>query len=47
VDGGITKGKVPSTVVDMSGEEPVLIREGAISSNQLKIFLPTLSDPRS
>ena len=46
VDGGVTHGIVPSTVVDMSGEEPRLVREGAISSIQLKIFLPTLSVPQ-
>jgi len=46
VDGGVTQGIVPSTVVDMSGEEPRLVREGGISSSQLKIFLPTLSVPQ-
>ena len=47
VDGGITHGIVPSTVVDMTGGEPRLVREGKISSSQLKIFLPTLSAPPS
>ena len=47
VDGGVTQGIVPSTVEDMSGEEPRLVREGRISSNQLKIFLPALLDSPS
>lgn len=47
VDGGVTQGIVPSTVVDMSEKEPLLVREGGISSSQLKIFLPTLSIPPS
>lgn len=47
VDGGVTPGIVPSTVVDMSGGEPRLVREGGISSAQLKKFLPSLSDPPS
>lgn len=47
VDGGITQGTLPSTVVDMSGEEPRLVREGAISSSQLKIFLPAMTGPQS
>jgi L-threonylcarbamoyladenylate synthase len=47
VDGGMTQGIIPSTVVDMSGEEPRLVREGKIPSSQLKIFLPSLSDPPS
>lgn len=32
VDGGKTMGRVESTVVDVSGREPVVIREGAIAS---------------
>jgi L-threonylcarbamoyladenylate synthase len=47
VDGGRTQGFLPSTVVDLSRERPRLIREGAISSSQLKIFLPSLFDPSS
>jgi L-threonylcarbamoyladenylate synthase len=47
VDGGVTQGIVPSTVVDMSGGEPCLVREGEISSSQLKKFLPSLSGPSS
>ena len=47
VDGGVTQGIVPSTVVDMSGGEPRLVREGGIPSSQLKKFLPSLLDPPS
>jgi L-threonylcarbamoyladenylate synthase len=47
VDGGVTQGIVPSTVVDMSGGVPRLVREGAISSSQLKKFLPSLTNPPS
>jgi L-threonylcarbamoyladenylate synthase len=43
VDGGKTEGLLPSTVVDLTGEEPRLVREGAISALRLIEFLPTLS----
>jgi L-threonylcarbamoyladenylate synthase len=43
VDGGTTEGLLPSTVVDLSGERPILIREGAIPSSQIKKYLPSLS----
>ena len=39
VDGGPTPGGLPSTVVDLTGEKPVLIREGVISRNDLERFL--------
>lgn len=32
VDGGKTRGGIESTVVDVSGREPVILREGAIAS---------------
>jgi len=35
VDGGKTPGGQPSTVVDLTGEKPVLIREGVIAKNVL------------
>jgi L-threonylcarbamoyladenylate synthase len=44
VDGGRTEGFLPSTVLDLTGKKPRLIREGAISSFHLKEFLPTLTD---
>ncbi len=44
VDGGKTEGFLPSTVLDLTGDKPRLIREGAITASQLIEFLPTLSD---
>jgi L-threonylcarbamoyladenylate synthase len=39
VDGGETKGDLPSTVLDLSGEKARLIREGAIPFSQIKKYL--------
>ena len=39
VDGGKTHGGKPSTVVDLTGGKPVLIREGVIHKNALEEFL--------
>ncbi|MFZ5857445.1 MAG: L-threonylcarbamoyladenylate synthase [Chloroflexota bacterium] len=36
LDGGETRGGVPSTVVDVSGAEPVILREGPITLEQIK-----------
>lgn len=36
LDGGVTSGGTPSTVVDCTGEEPVVLREGPISLDQIK-----------
>jgi len=47
VDGGATKGLLPSTVVDLSGKKPRLVREGAIPSSHLMKYLPSLSDSPS
>lgn len=39
LDGGQTPGGIPSTVVDCSGDEPVILREGPITMEHiLKIF---------
>lgn len=35
LDGGVCPGGIPSTVVDCSGEEPVIYREGPISSEDI------------
>ena len=43
VDGGKTKGLLPSTVVDLSQDKPRLVREGAIPKAQLEKHLPSLS----
>jgi len=39
VDGGETKGLLPSTVLDLSGKKPRIIREGAIPLLQLQKYL--------
>ena len=36
VDGGRVKGGVPSTVVDCTGEMPVILRVGAISEQRIR-----------
>jgi L-threonylcarbamoyladenylate synthase len=35
LDGGKCQGGVPSTVIDCSGSEPVILREGPVSIEQL------------
>ncbi len=44
LDGGVTPGGTPSTIVDCNSEKPVVIREGPISLAQI---LQTLSQARS
>ena len=39
VDGGITKGGLESTVVDVTGDKPVILREGAISSVDIRTVI--------
>jgi len=39
VDGGKTRGNLPSTVIDMTSESPKVLREGAIPRSQLKNHL--------
>lgn len=39
VDGGPTPGGLPSTIVDVTGEEPRILREGAIPKSQLLRYL--------
>jgi L-threonylcarbamoyladenylate synthase len=39
VDGGRTPGGKPSTVVDLTGEKPILIREGVLGIKELRKFL--------
>ena len=36
VDGGEAEATLPSTVIDVSGPEPVIIREGAVGSALLR-----------
>ena len=35
IDGGRTKGGYESSVVDVTGEQPVILREGAISGSMI------------
>jgi len=39
LDGGVTPGGIPSTVVDCTGEEPVVVREGPISLEEIMAAL--------
>lgn len=39
LDGGKTPGGVPSTLVDCTGDEPVILREGPISLDKLRSLL--------
>jgi tRNA threonylcarbamoyl adenosine modification protein (Sua5/YciO/YrdC/YwlC family) len=42
LDGGPTPGNVPSSIVDVTGEVPVLLRAGAISAEELRKVVPDL-----
>ncbi len=39
VDGGLTPGGKPSTVVDLTSAKPVLVREGVLSTQELEGYL--------
>ena len=38
VDGGQTSGGKPSTVIDLTGEKPILIREGVLGKKELEKY---------
>ena len=42
LDGGPTADSVPSTIVDLTGEAPKLLREGALTFDQLTKVVPNL-----
>ncbi|GAA4790685.1 L-threonylcarbamoyladenylate synthase [Streptomyces ziwulingensis] len=42
LDGGPTPGNVPSSIVDVTGEVPVLLRAGALSAEELRKVVPDL-----
>lgn len=42
LDDGPTPGPLPSSIVDLTGPEPVLLREGALTFDQLREVVPTL-----
>ncbi|MBO1418029.1 L-threonylcarbamoyladenylate synthase [Streptomyces sp. FH025] len=44
LDGGPTAAAVPSSIVDVSGELPVLLRAGAISAERLREVVPDLRE---
>ncbi|RZQ60887.1 L-threonylcarbamoyladenylate synthase [Amycolatopsis suaedae] len=41
LDGGPTGDPVPSTIVDLTGDEPALLREGAVSADEVAEVLGT------
>jgi L-threonylcarbamoyladenylate synthase len=43
LDGGKVPGGIPSTVVDCSGEHPILLREGPLSWGEIRGYLDTFS----
>jgi len=47
LDGGPTPNAVPSSIVDLTGEHPVLLREGALSWSDLWRIAPDLASPDS
>ncbi|MBT2381999.1 L-threonylcarbamoyladenylate synthase [Streptomyces sp. ISL-11] len=42
LDGGPTPADIPSSIVDVTGKRPVLLRAGAISAEQLREVVPDL-----
>ncbi|GAB3954828.1 L-threonylcarbamoyladenylate synthase [Streptomyces sparsus] len=44
LDGGPTPDTVPSSIVDVTGEVPVLLRAGAISAEELRKVVPDLRE---
>ncbi|WP_416976886.1 L-threonylcarbamoyladenylate synthase [Streptomyces sp. T028] len=42
LDGGPTPGNVPSSIVDVTREIPLLLREGAITADELRKVVPDL-----
>jgi L-threonylcarbamoyladenylate synthase len=44
LDGGPTPDSVPSSIVDVTGKVPVLLRAGAISADELRKVVPELKE---
>ena len=42
LDGGPTPAAVPSSIVDVTGKVPVLLRAGALSAEELRKVVPDL-----
>ena len=47
LDGGPTPGGAPSTLVDLSGPRPRVLRQGIIPLAALRNFLPDLEEPET
>ena len=45
LDGGPCAEPVPSTIVDVTGEDPVLLRDGALALDRLREVVPGLGEP--
>ncbi|NJQ04981.1 L-threonylcarbamoyladenylate synthase [Streptomyces lonarensis] len=45
LDGGPTPSDVPSSIVDITGDVPVLLRPGAVSEEELRSVVPDLETP--
>jgi L-threonylcarbamoyladenylate synthase len=45
IDSGRCPGGIESTVIDLSGEKPVIRRQGAISIDRLRKILPDIVTP--
>jgi tRNA threonylcarbamoyl adenosine modification protein (Sua5/YciO/YrdC/YwlC family) len=45
LDGGECPGGVPSSIVDLTGDRPVLLRAGAVPADALRTVLPDLALP--
>lgn len=46
LDAGPTPGQVPSTIIDCTGEVPVILRAGAIGIDDLRAIVPKIAAPR-
>ena len=46
IDAGMTRGGASSTIVDVTGADPVLVRAGAISWDDIQAWLDTAQVPR-
>lgn len=44
LDGGATRAAVPSSIVDVTGKVPVLLRAGVLSAAQLREVVPALEE---
>jgi tRNA threonylcarbamoyl adenosine modification protein (Sua5/YciO/YrdC/YwlC family) len=45
LDGGPTAAGKPSTILDLTGDEPRILREGLLPASSLQPYLPELESP--